>query len=302
MSTTVERPGWPTIGVKLGPERIVVDEARVEQYLACVDDTTFRPAHADAMEAHFGYSIAPATVLDGELGSRIFRIKYGILGDSLHAAQEFQFHRPLRIGVEYEMTAEVENIYYRRGIEFVVVRGWCRDDEGLCITQRYIKAMDVPQEREGSGAPQAMSIADFVAKHGGSESALFPAVGAVVMGGERTVEMATSELFSRVKDTDLPNRPNIHTDPKIAEGRGFGRPIMKGLLSTVSEAQLYREVFGADWYTRGHLTTKYVRPCPVGSQLKAVGVVTESDDKHVVLKSAVASDGVIVTVGEAGIE
>jgi hypothetical protein len=114
--------------------------------------------------------------------------------------------------------------------------------------------------------------------------------------------METSKLFSEVKDTDLPGRASLHTDTAIAEARGFGKPIMKGLLATVSEAQLYREVFGPDWYTRGYLSTKYVRGCPVGSNLEAVGVVTEAGDGHVSLKSAVAADGVIVTVGEAGIE
>src|SRR5262249_20054142 len=137
--------------------------------------------------------------------------------------------------------------------------------------------------------------------YGGTESSVFPAVGAVVMGGERTVEMETSALFSRVKDTDLPRRPNIHTSQEIASARGFASPIIKGLLTTVSEAQRYRETFGADGYTRGQLSTKYVRPCPVGASLKAVGVVVESDDTQIRLKSAVSADGVIVSIGEAGI-
>ena len=303
MSTTIENAGWPTVGVKLGPEPILVDDARVQEYLACVNDATFAGAHADAMAGHFGFPVAPATVLDGELGSLIFRKRYGILGDSLHAGQGFRFHRPLRVGAEYEMSAEVADIYERRGIEYVSVRSWCRDDEGVCLEQHYLKALHVPKEREGSGAPApAMSIADFVAKHGGREDAAFPAVGAVVIGGDRVVDERISLHFSQVKDTDRPSHENIHTDPEIAKNRGFGSPIIKGLLATVSEGVLYRELFGADWYTRGHLSTKYVRPIPVGVQLKAVGVVVESSDAKILLKSAVAGNGTIVAVGEAGVE
>jgi acyl dehydratase len=300
MTTSTAEAQWPVVGVKLGPETVAVDRSRVQRYVACVNDSTFA-AHADEMTHHFGWPIAPATVLDGELGSLIFRKRYGILGNSLHAAQGFRFHRPLRVGAEYEMSAEVVDMYDRRGIPYVSVRGWCRDDDGLCLTQTYLKALEVPTASAGKST-KPMTVSEFTEKYGGSTTAVFPAVGAVVQGGERVVDMETSKLFSEVKDTDLPGRASLHTDTAIAEARGFGKPIMKGLLATVSEAQLYREVFGPDWYTRGYLSTKYVRGCPVGSNLEAVGVVTEAGDGHVSLKSAVAADGVIVTVGEAGIE
>jgi acyl dehydratase len=302
MTAITEHPGWPSVGVELGPEPILVDEERVQRYLACVNDTAF-DHHANSMAELFGFPVAPATVLDGELGSLIFRKRYGILGDSLHAGQGFRFHRPLRVGCEYEMSAQVEDIYERRGIEYVVVRGWCRDDDGVCITQHYLKALHVPKDREDTGgSPLTMTIADFIERHGGRRDAVFPSVGAVVSGGERLIDERISREFSRVKDTDRPGMENIHTDPEVAKARGFGHPIVKGLLATVSEAVLYRELFGAEWYTRGRLSTKYVRPIPVGVSLTAVGIVVESSDARILLRSAVAGDGTVVAVGEAGIE
>lgn len=300
--TAVEKTRLPTVGAQLGPERIHVDAARVRAYLRCVNDSTFSE-HAVVMERHFGHAIAPATVLDGEMGSLIFRKRYGLLGDSLHAGQGFRFLRPLRVGAQYEMTAEVEDIYQRRGIEYVSVRSWCRDDDGeVCVTQCYLKALHVPTGRKGSSGVRVMSLRDFVQRHNGKQDARFPAIGAVVAGGARTVDETNSRDFSRLKDSDMPDVPNIHTDPALAERRGFERPIIKGLLATVSEAQLYRELFGPEWYTRGRLSTTYVRPIPVGANLEAVGIVTDSANGRITVASAVAADGVVVSVGEAGIE
>lgn len=290
---------WPTVGAALPQESIVIDDARVRRYLESVNDSTFFE-HATAMELHFGYPVAPATILDGEMGSLIFRKRYGLLGDSLHAGQEFQFHRPLQLGFEYEISAQVEDIFERREIQYASVRGWCRRAGALYVTQRYLKALHVPMQRERPASPRSMSIADFVSRHNGRRSARFPSVGAILAGGERVVNAQVSEMFSRMKDPDMPE--NMHTDRVLARRRGLAEPILKGLLATVSEAQLYREAFGAEWYTRGRLSTKYVRPIHVGVQFEAVGVVVESDDRNIVIESAVAGDGVIVAVGHANVQ
>jgi hypothetical protein len=288
---------YPAVGNRLGPKTVLITAESVSRYLASVGDTAFWD-DSEPIARHFGFMVAPSSVIDGEMGSQLFRETYGTLGESLHAGQEFIQHLPLRIGCEYKITAEIEEVSEKRGIPYITFRSWCRTDGEVSLETRHVKAVHVPPRGGDGGQSREVCGDEVIARYGGNDAAEFPEVGAIVRGGRREIDEEMCREFSDIKDKGRTD--NIHTNEELARRRGFERPIVKGLVTTVSELQLLRRLFRADWYLRGHLATKYVRPAPVGAALEAVAVVESSIPGVIRLRTAVLADDIVVAVGRAG--
>ena len=72
---------------------------------------------------------------------------------------------------------------------------------------------------------------------------------------------------------------------------------------TELESELYRDLFGLDFYTKGSMRSSFIATIPVGIEVRAATVVESVTDSELVLRSAVASTaGDLLSVGTATIK
>jgi 3-hydroxybutyryl-CoA dehydratase len=67
---------------------------------------------------------------------------------------------------------------------------------------------------------------------------------------------------------------NIHTDESYAREQGLETVIADGMIVTNWLSSLLIEQFGEDYLRGGELRTKYIKPIPIGAQVRPVAEVT----------------------------
>jgi hypothetical protein len=138
------------------------------------------------------------------------------------------------------------------------------------------------------------------------------AVGTVLEGPERVVTPERlrwygNGLLSSAADQLVEVGSNIHTDAEYALTQGFTFAVADGMLSTNYLSMMLTRAFGTAYIENGELRTRFVKPVPVGVQLKARGRVTsaepvgESATRYELDVWTEDADGVTFVVGSASI-
>lgn len=297
MSTLAPAAAGPVVGDVLGPTRLVASRELIRAYVNSTGDEGF-PRHAAAMRLDTGVSIAPPTIFDRDLGTRLFWSRY-TSAYSLHARQRFEFRRPLEEGLTYTITGTVAELFTRKDIDYAAIDAVCVAPDGTeVLSSTYTRAFRFPQNRyrhETSGRVRP-TVAAFLGQHGASPTARFPEPGSVVEGPSRRMSQSLMNLYSGPGS-------NIHTDPWLARRRGHPDTLVQGLMGTALECELYRELFGARWYASGRISVKYIANIMTGARLTALGVVTVNEAGRLELQTAVANgQQELVTVGTVSVQ
>jgi acyl dehydratase len=104
----------------------------------------------------------------------------------------------------------------------------------------------------------------------------------------RRITQAMINRYGRINgDNDI-----IHYDEDYARQRGFRGTLAHGLMLMGYAAELAAREYGKDWYTRGEIKTKWIKPVCPGDQL------TVALDDNGALQASV-DDGSLVMLGEA---
>ena len=287
----------PVVGDTLGPGQLVASSELIRAYVNSTGDEGFA-RHAAAIRLATGKSIAPPTIFDRDLGTRLYRSKYTSVY-SLHARQRFEFRRPIEEGLTYTISGQLASIFTRNGIDYAVLDAVCVAPDGEEILfSTYTRAFRFPENRyrhEGPGRVRP-TVASFLAQHQARPTTRFPEPGSVVEGASRQVTQSSMNLYSGPGS-------NIHTDRWVARRRGHPDTIVQGLMSTALECELYRELFGVRWYTSGHISMKYIANIMTGACLTALGVVVANGDGRLELQTAVSNEQQeILTVGTVSVQ
>jgi hypothetical protein len=297
MSTSVTAASDPIIGEELGPKRVVASTDLIRAYVNSVGDEGFA-RHAAAIQLATGKAIAPPTLFDRDLGTRLFSSKY-TSGYSLHAKQVFEFRRPLEEGVAYTISGKLAKIYTRNEIEYATVEAACVAPGGeTAVVSEYTRAFRFPDNRykHKPGDRIRPTVASFLEQHRANLTAAFPAVGSAVEGVSRQMTQALMNLYSGPGS-------NIHTDVLIARRRGHPDALVQGLMTTALECELYREVFGPVWYTSGTIAVKYIDSIIANARLTPLGIVVANRGGRLELATTVYNEKQeLLTVGSASVK
>lgn len=286
----------PVVGDTLGPARLTASRELIRAYVNSTGDAGFA-RHAAAMRLATGRVIAPPTLFDRDLGTRLYWSRY-TSEYSLHARQRFEFRRLLEEGVAYTITGMVAEIFTRNDIEYVAIDAVCTAPGGdEAVRSTYTRAFRFPENRYRHDKPGRArpTVASFLAQHAASAIARFPEPGSLVEGPSRAMPQSLMNLYSGPGS-------NIHTDPWLARRRGHPDTVVQGLMATALECELYRELFGVRWYTTGRIAVKYIANIATGACLTAFGVVVSNEDGRIELETAVANEHQeILTVGTVSV-
>jgi hypothetical protein len=281
----------PQVGDVFDPVTISLTKRLVDDYVNATGDTTFA-AHAASMKLVTGLDIAPPTVFDRDMGSRLSQ-QLHLNGYSLHAKQEFTFMRPLQQGVEYTITGTVTNVYSKNGADYFTFQSECCSADGE-VAMRTLKtsAFRFPGnkylERPERHQPTLQS---FLADSRANDGTVFPAVGSIVEGSPLHLTRDLMNLYSGPQS-------GHHTNAHVARVKGHKDSIVQGLSISAHESTLYREVFGLSWYTGGRMSVAYIKPILANSMLIPVGVVMEHVGDQFTVRTAIFDQDLeVVTIG-----
>ena len=292
--TETQLPAAPDVGLRLGPTRIVATGQLIRGYLNSTGDQGFA-AHAASIKLATGLDIAPPTMLDRDVGAKLVAGSYRG-GYALHAKQTFRFHRPLERDATYTIEGEIVDLFTKNEIGYFTAEASCLSEVGeAAFTSSYTRAYLFPGDRnpDRQAARPRPSLSAYLDQHGADAAAVFPAVGSVLEGTPRRITRGLMNLYSGPGS-------NAHTDIGIARRAGNADTIVQGLMATSMECELYREVFGAAWYSGGEISVSFIRPILAESVLTAVGVVVGTDEGRIDLRTAVFDQQqLLVTVGTA---
>jgi hypothetical protein len=283
----------PTIGDKLKPVDIVADEEFLRDYINATGDETFWAFRASVRARH-GIDVSPLTMFDRDIGARLVGIsaRFG-----LHARQEFSFHGAVTPGAEYRLAGEVVNVFEKRGIEYFTTRCYCHPIDApdtILLDSLYTRAYKFPSNQYPQNREDRRSrISDWLQSVGARAREAFPSPGAIVEGRTRLLDQARLNLYSGPGS-------GAHTDNLLARQGGLRGTVGQALMLTELESELYRDLFGFDFYTRGSMRSSFIATIPVGIEVRAATVVESVTDGKLVLRSAVASTtGDLLSVGTA---
>lgn len=283
----------PSLGDMFGPVRIELTPDLVAAYVASTGDDTF-DAHRGRMRLECGWDVAPPTIFDRDVGTRLASTRYSI-DFAMHAKQTLRWHKPLLCGASYSISGELHSIFESRGIRyFSIVSHVSGLDGSVSLESVYTRAFQFPRSQHPGARREPLTLSMFLAKHA-CPGHRFPQVGGVLHGSSRLLNQSLMNLYSGPS-------ANIHTDHWSASIRGLDGPIVQGLMALNVENALFRDVFGEAWYVSGEVSTTFIRPIAKDSILTPVSVVVSEKNGEMTFASAVFDQhGLAVTISAVGV-
>lgn len=285
----------PKIGDKLKPVDILADEEFVRDYVNATGDETFWAFRAGVRARH-GVDVSPLTMFDRDIGARLVGIsaRFG-----LHAKQSFTFHGPIAPGGKYRLAGEVVDVFEKRGIEYFTTRCYCHPIDApdtVLLDSLYTRAYKFPQNQYPQNREERRArLSDWLQASGARAREPFPRPGAIVEGRTRLLDQARLNLYSGPGS-------GAHTDNLLARQGGLKGTVGQALMLTELESELYRDLFGIDFYHKGSMRSSFIATIPVGIEVRAATVVESVGDDGLTLRSAVASTtGDLLSVSTATI-
>lgn len=280
---------WENIEVPedLGWVDGVVSDFYIKMHAYAVDD------YGDwyLKDSPFGGRIGHPTLLANDI-LRLFHLLYDVRPPSggmylggLHAKNELEFLRPVKLGDTVVIRGKHTEKYQKRGQNIRVVEGQVADAAGQPLLR--MRAWELvgfvattPLGQGTGGKPSADVITGEVpagAPRAAKASKQVP-VGAVLPSISKHTTLEQSIAFSGfphgwVEGGAHAMRFCVHTDPEDARRRGARDAILQGLCSAAYLSELCTNFFGPLWLTTGRLATNFIRPVIVRDDLTVGGVV-----------------------------
>ena len=256
------------IGEEFEPKTITITEEQIQIYAAGLDQ--YHPWFFEG--SVFGGRIAQPTLLDRDIGTRLFSSKFDSSPGSLHARQDMEFLAPLRLGETYTITGAVGATYEKRGKRYLGIDAECKDQRGTAALRgSYVRMLSMGQgvAREERPTAPAQDATPLVPGPGGPVSE------------HRNISheippMAKLMSIDKMRIYSGPGK-NIHTDDEAAKRAGLSRPIAQGLMSNAYLSELLMNFFGPKWLTAGQLSVAFIATVFAGDLLVARGVIRERE-------------------------
>jgi len=92
----------------------------------------------------------------------------------------------------------------------------------------------------------------------------------------RRIEWYDSAMLSAATNESRKVGSNIHTDEEFAKSEGFATANADGMIMTNWCSEMLVHAFGMDYFERGELRTKYIKPTNLGVLLHVKGRIREA--------------------------
>ena len=268
-------------------------------------------------DSPFGGRIGHPTLLANDI-LRLFFLIYDVrppFPGGLHAKNELEFLRPVKLGDKVVIRGKHTEKYERRGQNYRIVEGQATDEAGRpFIRMRAWETVGLASSTpvgQGSGKPSADVITGEVpvgAPVATRASKKVP-VGAVLPSITKHTTLEQSIAFSGfpfgwVEGGAKTMRFSIHTDPEEGRRRGARDVIVQGLCSAAYISEVCTNFFGPLWLTTGRLSTSFIRPVIARDDISSSAMVKRLEEEagktrlhlDVWCKN---QDGELATVGRA---
>ena len=262
------------VGEEFGPVEVVVDDQKIKSFAYAVDD--YDPAFfvGKPKGQRIGHPVvlcndllrAPHSKYDPHTGS----------GTSLHAKQEFEVFKPVRLGQKVIVTGRFVDKYIRREKPYIVFEAEARDEDGELVlrgrsTQMrglkpgVVKAGGSPVPSERPAAPTPIDASGPVVETASKD---------IVIGArvKPLVKRVTQEQMTVFTGT---GRKSIHIDLDVALKSGLPNTVAQGMMSAAYVAETLTKFFGNGWRRGGQLSVSFISPVYPGDTITTNGVVRE---------------------------
>jgi MaoC like domain len=273
-------PGSVHVGQDVGGREVRVAADDVARYRAGVagDDLPADPA--------------PALLYHSEVYRDLSWYLPNLIGN-LHARQEWQLFRPLRVGDVMRSHVTVVERYRKRDRDYVVAEVLWTTPDG-----RWLQRSRTHQSFLAD-VPAADIVVDKDRERRGDRRFELPSgPGERLAPRMRTVTHAMCEAFSG------PSR-NYHTDVEMARALGFPDIVVQGMMSVCFVADAMALRFGDGWQHGGTLDVRLVNVVWPGDAITTTGHVRSAvpegpHDRVLVDVWSTKTDGTVTAIGTAG--
>ena len=234
----------------------------------------------------------PTTVLSKPDNDFIMEAAFPDRTGHLWIRQEWWFLAPLGQGVEYDVTARVEDIYRKRNRNVVLYDARFTDPAGRLVARSQHHQSFLAAPRPG----ETVNLRDPSKKAG---ARVFEVPDGERFGGlERVI---TGEMCARF----FQGKANYHTDLAASKALGFEKVVVGGRMTMAYLGHILESRFEDRWFEGGHLDIKFTNPVWMGDTVTAHGVVTgpagdDSSREHAFVW-VTRTDGVVAIVGRADV-
>lgn len=279
------------VGDRLGPLHYELSPATAASFEAA--STMSREARR-ILHEHGRFAHPLNTVSDY---SSLMRDRYGArLGTGLHTRHASVVYEPLPLDVPIETTAEIEELYQRRGRDYWVMVYRSSAQGRLLVTHTMTATVDRPDQEQptaAAGAAANTTTSPTVERPVWTDSELW-SLPPRMLTREGFIDFGRQYRL-RFGD-DGPPAAGAHTSVEVA--RAVGLPDVVGYSSHYycwfAELALLR--FGADWMRGGSLDARFLAPVFPGDAVR-VNASADDDGNDVVAVRATNQDERLIAVG-----
>jgi MaoC dehydratase-like protein len=234
---------------------------------------------------------APALVLHSEVYRDLSWYLPNLIGN-LHARQEWELFRTLRVGQTLRSRTTVVERYRKRNRDYVVAEVLLTDGDGRWLqrsrTHQSFLAEDPTDELVVDRDRERRTDRRFEPPAGDGDRVVLP---------RRRITHAMCEAFSGPAKT-------YHTDVEMARALGFPDIVVQGMMSVCFVAEVMAARFGAGWHHGGTLDVRLVNVVWPNDVVAAHGkvreVVREGERRRALVDVWCAkADGTVTVIGTA---
>lgn len=286
---------------EFGPVSFDLTEEVVKSFAFTQDDYSewsFAKRPSGRPIAHAGALLNPLL--------QLFTLRYAaseVVG--LHVEEEVSFRQPAFVGERVTLRGAYVDKFVRRGEGCVVMEAEATGADGRVLVQH--RGVEIMRTVPGQVAGRASApVSELKRRRVRTDSRTDIApVQRLMARPERDIGVvplrkvptqAQMAVFSRIGDWVT----NIHNDLRKARAAGLTVPIVQGQQLFCYATELLTRVFGATWFTTGHLAMKFLRPVQAFDPVEIAGAVRSVDNERVDLDVwVVREDGTVSAVGWA---
>jgi acyl dehydratase len=276
------------VGEELGWVEGVISDFQIKTHAYAVDD------YGDwyLKDSPFGGRIGHPTLLANDI-LRLFFLIYDLrppYAGGLHAKNELEFLRPVKLGDKVVIRGKHTEKYERRGQNYRVVEGQAADEAGRPFIRmrawETVGFTSSTQVGQSTGKPSAEVITGEVPAGApvATRASKSVPVGAALPSISKHTTLEQSIAFSGfpfgwVEGGAKAMRFSSHTDPEDARKRGARDAIVQGLCPAAYLSEVCTNFFGPLWLTTGRLATSFIRPVIVRDDISACAMVKRLEDE-----------------------
>ena len=263
------------VGEEFGPMEVVVDDHKLKSFCFALDD--FDPKYMG------GNPRCERVGMPGVLCNDLLRVpqtRYDFrtgAGTGLHAKQEWEVFRPIKLGEKATITGRYVDKYIKRDKQYVVLEAEAKDEKGKLILRgkaTQMRSLKPGVVKEGPAAPAAEQptpptptiISGVVLEKADRNTP----VGAQVKPIVKEVTQNRMSAFTGADRLD-----SIHTNAELARSRGLANTVAQGLMSANYVAEVMTNFFGDGFRKGGKVAVAFISPVYPGDTITASAVVKE---------------------------